>query len=125
MSTSAFGIDHGEVSKGLPSAVKAGGGGSYGSLLRAKKYMGSVGAKHPSLRRRSAEQGRGFKEAVEHEGVVASANRSFKGKGTRQARAGLLNEDSAARRKGYKTGKTSALDRGYRGRVGNKMEALP
>jgi hypothetical protein len=47
---SAFGVDHGEISKGLPSAVKAGGGGRYGKLMRHKNALGQAGAKSSYFR---------------------------------------------------------------------------
>ena len=122
---SVWGIEHGEIEKGLPSAVKAGGGGSYGALLRSKKQMGFLGAKHSNTRRITTISGKGFKEQAESRKTSARVAQSLRGEASRSKRAGLLNEDSAARRKGFKTGKTSALDRGYRGRVSYPMTKLP
>lgn len=128
---SAWGIEHGEVSKGLPRAVKNGGGGGYGSLLRLKNKAGQQGAKYgkllPNMRSMGKEQGKQLKEGVKHEQMMGRVNQRGLGnnQGTRGIRAGLLNEDSAARRAGFKTGKSSALDRHYRGRVSSSMKDLP
>jgi len=122
---SAFGIEHGEVSKGLPSAVKAGGGGSYGGLLRSKANMGKLGAKHSSTRDLATMSGRAFKERVETRMRHARVSQVISGRAARRQHAELLSRDSSARRAGFKTGKTSGLASGYRGRIANKMTELP
>lgn len=120
---SAFGVDHGEFSKGLPRAVREGGGGHIGGVMRLKNQAGKQAARLPEGYRKLSIQG-GKAAKAWHESNMLNARVRQPNK-TRRLRAELLNEDSAARRKGYKTGKTSGLDRGYRGRVSNKMENLP
>lgn len=124
---SAFGIEHGdEISKGLPSAVRQGGGGHYGRLLRGKKAMGRDAGRVPEGTRKIViDAGKSYKALARDQRQAARVEQSYRGKAARRHRAQLLNEDSASRRKGFKTGKSSALDRGYRGRVSNKMTALP
>lgn len=128
---SGFGIDHGdEFSKGVPSGVRESGGGLYGSMLRQKKRAGKNAAKFkdsvPAASRMSADSGRAAKEVLGRLQMKARVDRTMRGEGSRAARARLLNEDSHARREwGLKTGKSSALDRGYRGRVSHKMTELP
>jgi hypothetical protein len=46
---SAFGVDHGEVSKGLPSAIKAGAGGAYGAARREASAQGKFSSVHRAL----------------------------------------------------------------------------
>ena len=124
--TSAFGVEHGEISKGLPSAVKAGGGGVYGSILRGKNQIGRQAAKMPKgYRKIQTDAGKQLKEARDMELQHLRVNQSYDGKASRRHRAQLLTEDGNARRSGWKSGKTSALDRGYRGRVSYKMTPLP
>jgi hypothetical protein len=48
---SAFGIEHGEIAKGLPSAVKAGGGGAFGALRREANVQGKFASTHRALQR--------------------------------------------------------------------------
>ena len=139
---SAFGVEHGEISKGLPSAVKRGGGGTYGSLMRLKNKAGKSAAQlkgHPgfsdthreSLKYLGDSEIKRVKsvkpvlDSMQSERRVAQHGPIGSGGATRRLRAELLNEDSAARRRGFKTGKSSALDRHYRGRVGDKMTPLP
>ena len=127
---SAWGIDHGVVSKGLPSAVKAGGGGRLGHALRQKNQAGKTQAMQTSMNPTRAPEhnkrlGGLYKEEATDIKFRADVDRTFKGKGTRRTRAGLLNEDIASRRRGMRMGKYSGLDRGYRGRVSNEMTPLP
>lgn len=132
---SAFGIEHGEISKGLPSAVRAGGGGLVGSFMRMKNSAGRSAGKllgHPGysdthrsslkyLAESEKKRGQQIKGVTDDLKFDAKHKTAYK---SREIRAGLLNADSKARRQGYKTGKSSALDRHYRGRVG-PMERLP
>lgn len=121
MTTSAFGIEHGEITKGLPRAVKEGGGGTYGSLMRLKNTRGKQGAMYSTMRGQAIAGGRQFKEGMKQAQVEHRVRNPAKSRGIR---ARLLNEDSTSRRRGFKTGKSSALDRHYRGRV-NEMKDLP
>lgn len=132
---SAFGIDHGDVSKGLPRAVKNGQGGMVGALMRMKNSAGKSASKLSGMKAYSEshagslkylkdseiKRGKSIKPVVEDAKFHAKHNTAYK---SREIRARLLNEDSAARRAGFKTGKSSGLDRGYRGRV-NPMKELP
>ena len=122
---SAWGIEHTEISKGLPSAVKAGGGGNHGSWLRMKNQAGKTAARHKYARNLSTKAGKDIKEGVEHSLLSRRVDLAVAGKSSRSKRAGLLNEDIANRQKGWRSGKTSALDRGYRGRVSKPMTPLP
>jgi len=132
---SAFGIEHGDISKGLPRAVKNGGGGGLGSMMRLKNSAGKSAGKlkaHPGF----SDSHRGnlkylsdseIKRGKDAKGVVDQIKfeeHMKNGYQSRGIRASLLNEDSVARRRGYKTGRTSGLARGYRGRV-NEMKPLP
>lgn len=136
---SAFGVEHGEFSKGLPSAVKTGGGGTRGSFMRMKNSAGKSAATlkgHPGysdshrenlkyLANLEIERGKQAKSVIPDLDRTRRVDQNVTGKASRRLRAGLLNEDSSARRRGFKTGKSSALDRHYRGRVSNPMTPLP
>lgn len=55
---SAFGVEHGEISKGLPRAVADGGGGEIGALMRAKHKAGAKAGGFNESRPRPAGYGR-------------------------------------------------------------------
>ena len=128
---SPFGVDHGdEVSKGLPSSVKSGGGGRHGSMLRLKNQAGKNAAKFKSVGRESGANlqigaGKQLKAVTDDAIFRSRIDQDMAGKGARRMRRELLNEDIGRRQRGWKSGKTSALDRGYRGRVHSKMTPLP
>jgi len=124
---SPFGVDHGDISKGLPSAVKRGGGGLYGRYLKSKNISGKGAAKWKAkgqerISENFANIGRSYKGAVNDAQLMASVRQPNQ---ARRLRAELLNADGKARRAGYKTGKSSGLKTGYRGRIGQEMKKLP
>jgi hypothetical protein len=134
---SAFGIDHGDVSKGLPRAVQNGQGKMLGSLMRIKNSAGKSAAKlnaspaysdqHASslkyLKDSEIKRGKQAKEAVEDVKFDEHMKHGYK---TRGIRARLLNDTGETRRNGYKSlAANSGVHNGFRGRVGNKMKELP
>ena len=128
MTTDAFGVDRDDlVAKGLPSSVKRGGGGLYGRYLRGKKSHGKGAAKWKAkgqerISENFANIGRSYKGAVDDSQLMARVRQPDQ---ARRIRAELLNADGKSRRAGYKTGKSSGLKTGYRGRIGQEMKKLP